>query len=431
MDITASFNKVVKRIAVFSLVATLFFLGHYYAYTTPIEHYNLLRIINTSALVGICLFGSACLLTDPQRTRAHTVFAVQMLLVAAASVITLVVLVWYGQVTVSSDSDPMASLWVMIFGNIYAFILLLYPFELLNPHRKGFGRYLTVFLPIAVASLIYYCYNRYFGGQVAELETVHDLMNHLTRFDVWFRIAIFIYPMWMFVLIMRQKKRYINWCRHNFSNLSYIDLGWLNYYLFGYCLILISYMVFVLLRNPQSMLLHSFAFLAFFAFALFNILRQEEPVSSEVADISEAEMTESTPPGRAKQDSAATNNAEDDKYRFVDRIPQYKAELEIWMMEQCPYRDKDFKLLDVMQVLPLNRSYLSRLFNEGYGEPFFNFVMRYRINESIRLLENNSELTIGRISERCGFSSPSVFGRAFLKVKGVTPNQYRSRFVPS
>lgn len=100
-------------------------------------------------------------------------------------------------------------------------------------------------------------------------------------------------------------------------------------------------------------------------------------------------------------------------------------DLERWMQEQKPYRQKDFKLLDVMQVLPLNRSYISHLFNEGYGETFFNFVMRYRIEESVRLLENHPEMNIRRISDLCGFSSPSVFGRAFLKNKGVTPKQYR------
>lgn len=65
----------------------------------------------------------------------------------------------------------------------------------------------------------------------------------------------------------------------------------------------------------------------------------------------------------------------DNKYRFVDKIPEYKAMLEQWMQTEKPHLNKDFKLLDVMQVLPLNRSYLSRIFNEAYGETFFDFIM--------------------------------------------------------
>ncbi|MEG1633992.1 MAG: AraC family transcriptional regulator [Rikenellaceae bacterium] len=127
----------------------------------------------------------------------------------------------------------------------------------------------------------------------------------------------------------------------------------------------------------------------------------------------------------SENDTQSDELLDQNRYRFVDMMPQYKIKLEEWMDRDKPYLNKDFKLIDVMNVLPLNRSYLSRMFNDLYGETFLSFVMRYRIKESTHLLSTRSDITISYIALICGFSSPSVFGRAFMKIYGVTPKQYR------
>ena len=112
---------------------------------------------------------------------------------------------------------------------------------------------------------------------------------------------------------------------------------------------------------------------------------------------------------------------------FVDKLPGYKVKLEEWMLTEKPYLRKDFKLIDAMKILPLNRSYLSRLFNEGYGESFYHFVMRYRLEESKRLLLSRPDLNITNIAELSGFSSISVFGRAFHQYMNCSPMQWREK----
>jgi len=97
------------------------------------------------------------------------------------------------------------------------------------------------------------------------------------------------------------------------------------------------------------------------------------------------------------------------------------------MANEKPYLRKDFKLIDVMEILPLNRSYLSRLFNEGYGESFYHYVMHYRIEESKRLLLSQPNLKITEIAELSGFSSISVFGRAFTQRMECSPMQWREK----
>jgi AraC-like DNA-binding protein len=116
-----------------------------------------------------------------------------------------------------------------------------------------------------------------------------------------------------------------------------------------------------------------------------------------------------------------------EKSPITDKLPEYKSKLEIWMETDKPYLRRDFKLTDAMEILPLNRSYLSRLFNEGYGENFYQFVMRYRLEESKRLLLTRPDLTITHIATMSGFSSPSVFGRAFTQKMNCSPLQWREK----
>lgn len=408
------------------LVALLFFAGHYCVYAMPLDLSREICLVSISALLGVCLFGVVFLLTDSRGIRSCRIFALQILLVGFASGLYVM------QILMQKDIIPVSSQFIspeiLIYGNVYAFIMLMYPLGLLYPGRMTFGKYLKLFLPALLTGLLYYGYTRLMGYQIAGVDSWQALWTNFHKFDVWFVLAVVAYPIWMFVVVMYQKKRYISWYCKSYSAESDIDLGWLDYYLFGYFMILISYMIVVPMHNPHNTLAHSIYVLIFFGYSFYHILRQETPAVSNVfvGDIS-AESAQVVLQSDSQQSVCTEACTMDDKYRFVDKIPEFKIVLEQWMQTEKPYLNKDFKLLDVMQALPLNRSYLSRMFNEAYGETFFSFIMRYRIEESIHLLETRPDLTITHIAQICGFSSASVFGRAFLKNRGMTPKEYRNR----
>lgn len=84
--------------------------------------------------------------------------------------------------------------------------------------------------------------------------------------------------------------------------------------------------------------------------------------------------------------------------------------------------------MDVTEILPLNRTYLSRVFNEGFGSSFSDVVRSYRIKEAEWMLLNRKDISVGQVGELCGFPSPSVFNRTFvLSHDGITPNRYRKQ----
>lgn len=410
------------------VLALIFFASHYYVCEMSVELSRKICIVSNSALMSLCLFGALFLLTDSKCIRSRRVFALQMLLVSFAACGTVIRILAQSDVDAASTPMKLLSPGLLVYGNIYAFIMLLYPLELLYPGRIKFMNYFKLLLPALITGLFYYVYIRLTDYPMTDVDSWRSLFANLYRFDVWFRFTIILYPIWMFIVIMYQKKRYVSWCCKNYSTIGYINLGWLDYYLFGYFILLISYMITVSMHTPQNMLIHSLCFLIFFVYSFFNILRQEVPILPRHASVdgSAASADDVYPPCSPQSDYEETC-ASDDKYRFADKIPEYKVMLERWMQTEKPYMNKDFKLIDVMQVLPLNRSYLSRMFNEAYGETFFSYIMRYRIEESARMLETRHDLTITQIAQICGFSSASVFGRAFLKNMSMTPKEYRNR----
>ena len=67
----------------------------------------------------------------------------------------------------------------------------------------------------------------------------------------------------------------------------------------------------------------------------------------------------------------------------------------------------------------------SRSFHETYGITFQDYVMRYRILESSRLLQDpNSNIT--DVAYAVGFNDASYFSRTFRRYIGMTPSNYLS-----
>ncbi|HEV8246277.1 MAG TPA: AraC family transcriptional regulator [Polyangiaceae bacterium] len=71
-------------------------------------------------------------------------------------------------------------------------------------------------------------------------------------------------------------------------------------------------------------------------------------------------------------------------------------------------------------------SYFSHLFKEREGISFERYVLGLRVERAKQLLAN-SKLEIARVAELSGFNSAQYFCRAFGRVVGRTPREYRKR----
>ena len=82
------------------------------------------------------------------------------------------------------------------------------------------------------------------------------------------------------------------------------------------------------------------------------------------------------------------------------------------------------KVTDIADYLCLNRSYLTSIFQNNLNMSPQKFLIEFRITKAAELLYN-TDLPIGNIAYSCGYSDPLAFSKAFKKIKGVSPKEYR------
>ena len=73
-----------------------------------------------------------------------------------------------------------------------------------------------------------------------------------------------------------------------------------------------------------------------------------------------------------------------------------------------------------------NKKYLGRLFKANTGMSISEYCNNRRISIAKKLLSDSS-LHIADIAGQCGFNNVTYFNRAFKKITGLSPKEYRSR----
>ncbi|GLX70873.1 AraC family transcriptional regulator [Paenibacillus glycanilyticus] len=79
---------------------------------------------------------------------------------------------------------------------------------------------------------------------------------------------------------------------------------------------------------------------------------------------------------------------------------------------------------DIAKFVGLDRTYLSGLFKAQFGVSLQAFLLRFRMNRAVELLQHK-ELTIGDIARSVGYTDPFLFSKMFKKVIGSSPRASR------
>jgi YesN/AraC family two-component response regulator len=88
------------------------------------------------------------------------------------------------------------------------------------------------------------------------------------------------------------------------------------------------------------------------------------------------------------------------------------------------FSDPDLSLSGLSEQFHMNTSSLSTLFKEEFGEKFVVYLCQVRMEHAKELLRGTT-LTIQEISEKVGYLHQMSFIRAFKKMVGTTPGDYR------
>ena len=267
--------------------------------------------------------------------------------------------------------------WEMVCGDLLAWLILAYPSELLRPGWLTWKNGLERLLPVVVLGVI----------------------DILVPWDLRWLLALV--PVVWVALLFRHVHDYRKYAEENYSSVDQTDERWIIRYLIMVLVLGISYTYLCFSDEPTRLFTQQWLILFVIIYTNDQIIFRSKPWI-ENAEVVEEEKEEAT----------------------IGSDADYRAMLEQWMKTDKPYLNSEFRLLDLRQIMPLNRTYLSQLINAEYGCNFYQFVTNYRIEEAKRLMTEHPEMTMEDVAIQSGFSSVRTFYRAFDREVEVTPKEW-------
>ncbi|MBC8062381.1 MAG: response regulator [Clostridiaceae bacterium] len=88
------------------------------------------------------------------------------------------------------------------------------------------------------------------------------------------------------------------------------------------------------------------------------------------------------------------------------------------------YHIKDLSLENVAEKFSVSSSYLSKLLKQEAGLSFIDYLTKYRIKKSICMMDD-PKLKIYEIAEAVGYNNQHYFCKAFKKIMGFAPTEFR------
>ena len=338
---------------------------------------NFLNPALSLAFAVLCFFGAAQCLRHLENNRIRKVWAIILILWGLCELVMVVMFkTAYNPFRVGNGLMDSTSI---LLACVFAWLLLIYPSISMRPGKFNWGRGALFLLPVVVLGVI----------------------DYVLPFDL--RILIALYPIWLMYVGFRNVHRYRQWCEENFSTLDNIDAQWIVRYIMMVMLAALVFYYLCVSDDPARAFTQQWYLMFVICYTTDQVLYRPDPW----------ERLHSTAVEEEKEEPDPANVA-------------YRATLDAWIEKEKPYCNPDFQLLDLRQVLPLNRTYLSQFINTEYGCTFYQWVNGLRIEEAKRLMREQPELKIQDLADRCGFSSRQVFARVFARETGFTPSEWLS-----
>ena len=368
----------------------------------PLSFYSqALNPILNSCIAMTSIFGFYLLVRHNEGVHVRILWACTLLVWALLSMMLLMDVLAFNEPMSTEETITLRG-HELIIGNIFAWMLLHYPTAVLRPGYLNPKRALLTLAPIVGLAIL----------------------DYLIPYDIRWILAL--YPVFVgFMLLFYHGRAYQRWCEENYSTLEHIDARWIIRYMIMYFFNGCAYTVMSFAYTPSHAFTQQWLLLLMIAYSTEQILFRQDPWNlfsrSKAAKAKRAAITVQTTSW--SEDIEITEEEEEGLTPELTNA-DYAAQLKQWMETEKPYQDPEFRLIDIRQVLPLNRTYISQLINSEFNCTFYQFVTNYRIEEAKRLMKECPDMKMQDISEQCGFSSPTVFARIFSRETGMTPREW-------
>lgn len=344
----------------------------------------------TTAIASICVFGAISLFIRSAGNRARKFLAT----------LTLVWGLGFAMLVLSplqaSVFTPAPMKTNIIAGGLLALVLfLIYPIEIIRPKWLNKKRLLVISSPALLLYSLYTIYRFFY--------------SHLIFLDEWLRIMFIVmniaYGVCTLIIIEINIKAYNKELETNFSNLRNHRLEWLRKVSIALAVLTLVWINWILNGGVTAGTIYMILMLLTISTTIYQGLFHE----SAYLYLKPSELEFS----------------QDEEIQSQQSFKEFAEKIDEWMQTEKPYLRQDLQLSDLVQVLNINRTYTSRIFNEYIGSTFSSYVRMKRVEHAKRLLIEQPYSTIEEIAKRCGFYSSSTMNKAFTTILGATPTQYR------
>lgn len=337
------------------------------------------------ATVTVCFYGAWAVYRHSEGIIIRKSWATTLFIWGCIDVALMVVRYAFHITAVGgTPDDPLFNASVSL-GNILAWLLYIYPSQILRPGWLTWWRAGLCITPMVLLTVVDY----FLPANLLPL--------------------ILVFPLFIFLLLCSHVRKYKQWCEDNFSTMDNIGAQWIVRYLTMLFLLGLSFYFICVWFVPNRMFTQQWLLLLILAYSTEQIIFRPDPWS-EVQ--------------RGVLPHAEISNEESESLYLPKNAEEQKAILEKWFEDEKPYLNPDFRMQDLRQILPLNRTYLSKLINAEYGCSFYQLVSHYRVEEAKRLLTVNPTLRITDVAVQTGFSSSTVFSRIFFRETGLNPSEW-------
>ena len=375
-NIRAIWYNYKSEVLFFLVLSACVVLSHWLAWFIPVDLFDgVITAMQNACTTTVCLYGAVLMFIRSEGIRIRKAWGWVLLVWGLADAFFLIQTYIMRTPVLKIGGDTMTAFQLLV-ANLLAWLLLVYPQEVIRPNWLTFPRAMLQLLPMcALVGL-----------------------DFLLPIDL--SPVIMCYPVLLTIILTRHVRAYRIWCEENYSTMDNIDVQWIVRYLLMLLVLGLSLFYMCLTDNPARAFTQQWLLLLLFGYSTVQILFRPDP-------------------WKQLRRTAVEEPAEPNPV-----VVAYREELEAWIEKEKPYLNPDFQLNDLREVLPMNRTYLSQFINAEYGCNFYKWVNALRVKEAKRLIDEQPERKLKDISQQCGFASSTAFTRTFLRETGMTPKEW-------
>ncbi len=259
-------------------------------------------------------------------------------------------------------------------------------FEITQPGWIRWRRIALLSIPFAVFTVAYFFVPR------------HGFIEAYALFLCIFGLVIMLVG-------YRKARKYTAYIHANYSNIDKMDIGWVRHM---FILCFFGQLLWLVASLAGNLWIDCAYYIA--AVALWHMMCEY------IRNLRSVEIE--TPDGD-EEDSCCEDASSEKCYAFAGDVDAVMERERLWL-------NPNLSLNDLARKLSTNRTYLSNYFSNVRKTTFYDYVNGFRIEkEGVPLVLKHREYTLDYIAQLSGFNSLSTFRRAFIKVTGYTPCQFR------